>query len=119
MASTRNSNSAIDYKQQCNRNAHLVSYLSSPHYGTPGAIHLSGNGLNHSRLPLDALSSNALDTESFLFGIGSTNLVTPAPAFVAQPNVDRLVPTHLFVNRPVIMPDPMAVATNQRPNFRS
>ena len=33
--------------------------------------------MNHSSMARDALSGNAIDTESQLFGIGSTNLVEP------------------------------------------
>ncbi len=59
------------------------------------------------------MSSNAPDIESFLFGIGSTNLVNPAPVFV--PRLTTLASSNLFEKAPVLVPEPLVIEKNQRP----
>jgi hypothetical protein len=59
------------------------------------------------------LSYNAADTESFLFGINSTNLVNPAPVFV--PEITQLQSTNIYNKGPTYMPQPLVIENNQRP----
>ena len=55
---------------------------------------------NFSKVPSDVLSHNPTDIESSLWGINSTNLVTPAPSLV--PNLKTL-PTISFFDKPVVV----------------
>jgi hypothetical protein len=89
-------------------------------YGDANNINLAGNGLNSSRLPWDRLSHNPVDTESFLRGIGASNLENPQPAadFSPRPMVQNLQQMHLFENRPCLMPEPLVINKHQRPNWR-
>ena len=74
---------------------------------------MPGNGLMPAQIPWNKLSHNAADTESFLFGINSTNLVTPAPCFV--PEIAKINSTNIYEKGPVFIPEPLAIEKNQRP----
>ena len=63
----------------------------------------------------NALSKNAADVESFLFGIGSTNLV--APLAPAEPQTNELKHHAFFQRNAVFMPDPLIIDRHQRPNI--
>lgn len=115
MASTRNKNTLGNYaneQRQYSQGENYVLYENSQ-YGTAYDTKLPGNGLLAGQLPCNTLSHNAMDTESFLFGINSTNLVKPAPCFV--PEIKRLETTHIFENKPILMPEPLVIEKYQRP----
>ena len=75
---------------------------------------MAGNGLIQGHLPDTELAKNPNDIESFLFGIGSTNLVNPQTPVTPELKkheslsiVDRKVP--------LIMPKDLILEADQRP----
>ena len=91
MASMRNINTQGNYNLE-QRNFRLSeNYALYPNsqYGAAYNTRLPGNGLTPAQIPWNKLSYNAAYTESFLFGINSTNLVNPAPCFV--PEITKII----------------------------
>ena len=116
MASTRNKNTIGDYKMEQQRYSSRCSYLTYEPYGKPSKTFFSGDGLLAGRVAAENLSRNSCDIESKLWGIGSTNLVTPQPDITAD--VYRLK-SMTFINRlPVFVPESLNVAKDQRPLLR-
>jgi hypothetical protein len=115
MASTRNKNTPGNYCLEQRQYLNQQNYKLYPHsqYGLAYNTQLPGNGLLPGKLPRDKLSYNAVDTESFLFGINSTNLVNPAPVFV--PEIAQLQTANVFTKGPVYVPEPLVIEKNQRP----
>lgn len=115
MASTRNRNTPGNYcteQRQYKQSEGYVLYENSQ-YGHAYDTRLPGNGLLPAQIPWNKLSHNAADTESFLFGINSTNLVNPAPCFV--PDIASLSTANIYQKKPVFIPDPLVIEKNQRP----
>ena len=115
MASTRNKNTQGNYcleQKQYNQFTHYTMYPNSQ-YGCAYNTRLPGNGLLAGQIPGDKLSYNSADTESFLFGINSTNLVNPAPCFV--PEIAKIDSVNMFDKKAVFMPEPLVIENNQRP----
>jgi len=117
MASTRNKNTPINYRQEVNRYqaAHSNLMYENSSHGTAYDTRIAGNGLNPGQMPWNTMSSNSADVESFLLGINSTNLVNPANTFM--PDLYKLSSADLFIKGPVYMPDPMVVERGQRPQI--
>ena len=115
MASTRNINTRGNYNLEqthfLESNKH-INYL----HGSQGRafVHtLPSIGYNPSGMPRDTLSKNPIEIESMLFGINSTNLVTPRKPIKPQL---KQIPTSKFFNRlQVTMPNPLVIENNQRP----
>jgi hypothetical protein len=115
MASTRNHNTPGNYCLQQRSYTESRNYLinkDSPHAAAYDT-RLPGNGLLPGQVPWTQLSYNAADIESFLYGIGSTNLVDPKPCFT--PELKRLQSANIFEKGPTYMPEPLAVSKTQRP----
>ena len=115
MASTRNRNTPGNYRleeQQYKQFENYTLYANSQ-YGAAYNTSLPGVGLLPAQIPWNKLSYNAADTESFLFGINSTNLVNPAPCF--KPEITKLPSSDLFTKLPTYMPEPLVIENNQRP----
>jgi len=115
MASTRNKNTPGNYCLQQKEYAESRQYTEYKYsaYGQAYDTRLPGNGLNPGQVPWNTLSHNAADIESFLFGINSTNLVTPAPPLT--PELTCLKTANVFETRPVYIPEPLVVEKGQRP----
>ena len=115
MASTRNINTPGNFCLEERDNSLIKKYALFPNsqYGAAYLTKLPGNGLLPGHIPWNKLSENAADTESFLMGINSTNLVNPAPLFV--PQIVQLDVANIFKNRPIFIPEPLVVEKNQRP----
>jgi hypothetical protein len=115
MASTRNRNTPGNYNLEQLQYANSRNYALYPNsqYGAAYNTKLPGNGLLGGQIPWDKLSYNAADTESFLLGINSTNLVNPAPSFV--PEIVQLQTANIFEKSTVFIPEPLVVEKNQRP----
>jgi hypothetical protein len=76
---------------------------------------LPGNGLLPGRMAYGSLSRNDSDIESFLFGIGSTNLVTPkGPTLI---DIKKTPSLNVADRIPMILPDPLYVQPGQRQRF--
>jgi hypothetical protein len=118
MASTRNRNTPGNYaaEQSSIQNAHnYYSYETSPHYAVPAETHFPGNGLIGMKSAHRNLSANYSDVESFLFGIGSTNLVTPKSD--PTPEIHQHKSLNIMDKTPLIMPEKVTVQPNQRNMF--
>ena len=114
MASTRNRNTLGNYKLEQKENKGTQNYClykNSP-YGESYNTGLPGYGLLPGNLPRDKLSNNPVETESFLFGIGSTHMVTgPAPCFV--PEINSLDQVNIYEPKKLIMPYPVVIDRNR------
>ncbi len=115
MASTRNRNTPgnynleqRDYQMSARRN--MVPTKQHEH------TRFAGNGLNPGQVPGNKLSTNSPDIESYLFGIGSTNLT--GSSFLPTPGLNQLESAHLYEKTVVYMPRPLIVDEKQRPHFR-
>jgi hypothetical protein len=115
MASTRNRNTPGNYcleEREYKQSENYKLYANSQ-YGAAYNTRLPGNGLLPAQIPWNKLSYNAADTESFLFGINSTNLVNPAPCFV--PEIAKLNQANIYEKSPIFIPEPLVIEKNQRP----
>jgi hypothetical protein len=118
MASTRNRNTAGNYaaEQSGIQTAHnYYSYETSPHYAVPAETYFPGNGLVGMKSAHRNLSDNYSDVESFLFGIGSTNLVSPKSD--PTPEIRQHKSLNIIDKTPLIIPDQLVVQPNQRNMF--
>lgn len=118
MASTRNKNTIEDYsleQYKYNKQSSYLTYENGPS-GKATQTYLPGNGLLSGRVAHTELSKNYTDIESFLYGINSTNLVTPSTPPVAE--IKGLKSLNIMDKTPVIIPEPLYIQSNQRP-FRS
>jgi hypothetical protein len=115
MASTRNRNTPGNYCLEQREYLQSATYTLYPNsqYGAAYNTRLPGDGLLAGQVPWNKLSHNAADTESFLFGINSTNLVNPAPCFV--PEITKLDSANVFNKGPTFIPEPLVIEKNQRP----
>ena len=112
MASTRSKNDAGNYALE-QRHFHLArTHIHAPH-GMSYRTTLPELGANPSHLPREALAHNPVEIETKLFGIGSSNLVAPAPAVFPQL---KTLPTQSWFDRtPMMMPHRLIVEPDQRP----
>ena len=115
MASTRNINTRINYnleQRQYKENENYTLYEHSQ-YGSAFDTRLPGNGVNPGQIPWTNLSYNPAQIESFLFGINSSNLVSPQPPLV--PEFKCLKTANFFEKSPTLIPEPLVIEKNQRP----
>jgi hypothetical protein len=118
MTSTRNKNSQLNYNLEKSNKEKLLReklYLHSSS-GRPITECIPSIGYTPSHISRDALANNAIDIESQLRGIGSTNLETPCQQVI--PSLRTLDLKEFFERQQsVIMPYPMVYENNQRPNL--
>ena len=115
MASTRNKNTPGNYQleQWSLEHSRLhQSYLYQPN-GQAITTHFAGDGLIGQWMPPTLLSDNSVDVESFLRGVGTTNLVTPKPD--VYPQIKPIEQLAIFERTPLILPKPLYVEPEQRP----
>lgn len=113
MSSTRLRNLPGEYKLSKLQNTHICSNRLSPFRTVANDTVLPELGFNASYLPNHVLSSNAIDIESDLFGVGSSNLEIKKTPVV--PKTHRL-PIQSFFERPdIIIPNEFVLEQNQRP----
>ena len=117
MASTRNRNTPGNYylEQRDFRLAAAYDTYTHSAYGAPSQVAMPILGITPSRMARDTLSTNAVDIESQLRGINSTNLVTPAA--VMPPQLKRVKEVAYFNTLPLQMPHPLVIEPQQRPSF--
>lgn len=122
MASTRNKNNYGNYLLE------KKSYQTSANYLSTNTQNLNpklaGNGLIQGPMAPTYLATNAIDIESFLRGIRSTDLnnVNSNDMFlsthpVLNPELTTLNHYNMFRNEPVLMPPDYQPLQNQRPNL--
>lgn len=118
MASTRNKNTPGNFEADQVGKMKQADYLTYIHSqsGKPVETMFPGNGLLTGRIGPTELSRNTWDIESFLFGIGSTNLVEPKEKPVAE--IKSLKSLNIIDRLPVIVPNPLIIEPNQRPLWR-
>ncbi len=115
MASTRNKNTPGNYclDQRQNTQSESWQLYTNGANGLAYDTRLAGVGLNPGQMPWSTLSYNPVEIETFLFGIGSTNLVNPVKPL--RPELKCLNSVNLFKKQDVIMPIPLTVSKSQRP----
>ena len=114
MASTRDINSNGNYcleQRSLENMRNNLTYYNGPngHAANPALPESYLGG----RIPTDNLAYNPTDIESVLFGIGSTNLVTPKP--LVLPQLITLPTVSFFERERVIMPNKVYPDNSQRP----
>jgi hypothetical protein len=118
MASTRNNNTNGNYRLE-QRNYHLANtYIGYEHsaYGQPAYEAIPCFGVTPSKMSRDTLSHNSIDIESYLRGIGSTNLVQPLEPVV--PKFKSVQEVSYYERLPLFVPQPLVIENNQRPLFQ-
>ena len=115
MASTRNINTPSDYCLQQRSYKDSLKYNEYENSQAGRAYHnaLPCMGITPSHMPREAFSKNSVEIESSLFGINSTNLVTPQQPVV--PHLKTLPEVSYFERLPMYMPEHLVVETDQRP----
>jgi len=116
MSSTRSKNTPGNYYLEEKEYNLSQNYALYPHsqYGSAYHTQLPGVGLLPAQIPGDQLSNNAADIESFLFGINSTNLVTPAAPFSPELKTN-LCSANIFKREATYIPEPLIIQRSQRP----
>jgi len=115
MSSTRNKNTPQNYclEQRDNSLADIYSHYAHSSYGNAYENAIPCLGITPSHMPRNALSDNPVEIESFLKGIGSTNLVYKVSPVTPQL---KTIPMKGYFDRiPLLMPEPMLVEQNNRP----
>lgn len=115
MASTRNKNMRTEYSLEQNNNTGIRDFNINQ-YGRGVNEANPTHMMNHGSMARDALSGNAVDTESQLFGIGSTNLVQPQMPI--RPDVKTLGNVDFCERKELINHDSIYIMNNQRPMRR-
>ena len=117
MSSTRSKNTIGNYnlEQRQYKETFWYSSYKNSQYGEAYTTNFAGNGLNPGNIPGNKLSNNSSEIESFLFGINSTNLVTPAPNLT--PDIVEIESVNLYEKQTIFMPEPLYVQKYQRPNL--
>ena len=114
MASTRSKNDTGNYALE-QHHFHLArQHIHAPHR-TSHRTALAELGINPSHLPREALAHNPVEIETKLFGIGSSNMVMPAP--IVHPQLKRLETRPWFDRLPMVMPKRLITEPNQRPSL--
>jgi hypothetical protein len=113
MSSTRNINTPGNYKLEQKTYHQSEKYTLYPNSSSGEAYNqkLAGIGLLPGQVPWTQLSNNPVNTESFLFGINSSNLVNPAPPFVSEPK--PITYSNLYQPKPTYMPLPLVIERNR------
>lgn len=116
MASTRNKNTRNNYAIELNKSIHTQEYLLTPEYGQAQNTACPGNGLGAARIPRTQMSGNPIDIETFLFGIGASDLTKDVPVL----NADlTCLPTHdIFKNPDPVLAPTIVASVTQRPQFK-
>ena len=115
MASTRNKNTPGNYILE-QRNFSLARDYESYHHSQYGKAYsnaLPCLGFNPSHMPMQTFAHNPIEIEGALFGINSTNLVTPEKP--VNPELIKLPEISYFDRVSLYMPEQLVVQTDQRP----
>ena len=116
MASTRNLNMKDDYQVKKMESVNFKNYMLYDGYSTNNSTAYFTRGSNPS-LYAGQLSHNAIDIESVLRGINSTNL--EGPSFKASPQFKTIKETSYFKVDPTYIPRPYLHSTIERPLYLS
>ena len=117
MASTRNKNSPGNYELE-QRGMALQKDYALFENGSGAKAHtmnFPGHGLLTGRYAPSSLSQNACDIESFLYGIGSSNLVKPKEPVTGQ--IYEIASLNIAPRPPRIIDAPFQHESDQRPSM--
>lgn len=112
MASTRNINDPENYKLEQHSLMKGRNYMPFKSYACPNETMFAGDGLIQGNIRNSQLSNNAVDVESFLYGINTSNLVNASAPVV--PDIKQLKSLSIIDRIPVILPKPLVVEPGQR-----
>lgn len=117
MAGTRNKNTRGNYclEQQSNRLSEQWVLYAHSAQGNPMQTQFAGRGLIQGAIPANRLSTNTIDIDSFLKGIGSNDLTKPEPTEPFHPQILAIDSAHLRPEPKIVMPAPWIVEPGQRP----
>ena len=117
MASTRNKNDKGNYQSDERSKEDQRLYLNFKHQGNGQAYtnHFAGDGLLMGQMGASNLSYNFCDIDSYLKGIGSTNLVAPIPKI--EPQIKPLESLSIMDKVPLLLPERLVIDKNQRPQL--
>ena len=114
MASTRNKNTPGNYaleKDSYLKRHTMLMYTHAPQ-GQAFQTNIPGNGLLPARIASSNLVEESCNVESYLWGIGSTNLENPQSELQYKPkSIQSLDVTNRI---PMIMPERFGIEPNQR-----
>ena len=114
MASAGLKNTAGNYNAEVRENNQTLDYTTNKEKMYVDPSYLAGDGLIQGHMPDSTLAYNPTNIESFLFGIGSNNLVHPQHTFDAELKI--LQPLSIVDRKvPLILPKPLQPLPNQRP----
>lgn len=113
MSSTRNKNSQSEYNLQVSENQYIDKFTLYKYSTQTTMPVFAGNGLIMPHMGRDELSHHSIDHETYLFGIGSTNLVNPKSPFI--PEIKHINSLNIIKKTPLIMPQSNIFQNNQRP----
>ena len=116
MSSTRNLNTINDYRVKKQESVKINNYMLYNGFSrndNPALCVLGSNSTMYS----GQLSHNAIDIESTLRGIRSTNL--EGPSFKAEPQLKSLPSVEYFNRTPTYIPESYAHSTIERPLYLS
>ena len=117
MSSTRNKNTPGNYalEKQSIQKQFIENMYVHQSQGQAKQTNLPGNGLLSGRYAGRDLAKNDCDIESFLFGIGSSNLENPLP--IVTPQLNTLHSLNVIEKIPMQMPSGLQIERNQRPMY--
>lgn len=116
MASTRNINSYGNYELEQEYKKKSIDYLMFDNSCRAYSTHHAGNGLLEGRIAPTELSQNSCDIESFLYGIGTNNLVDHYRP--PKGELIRIQQLHIIEQPKIIIPEKFEHNGGQRPLFR-
>ena len=114
MASTRNLNTKGDYLVKKMESIHVSNYMLYSGFSTNMEPSYFVRGANPS-IYAGQLCNNAIDVESTLRGIRSTNL--EGPSFKATPDTVKIGEREYFSVNPTYIPRPYLHSTVERPLY--
>lgn len=117
MASTRNKNTPGNYalERYASDKTHRESMFLNSASGQAIQTNLPGDGLLQGRVAGRDLARNDCDIESFLFGIGSTNLENPMAPVI--PDIVSLKSMNVSRKIPMVKPKDLGVELDHRPMY--
>lgn len=113
MASTRNKNTCGDYYLEQKQSQHIFDDRIYKHRRIAYNDALPCAGINVGNVPNTQLAYNATDIESALYGVNSTNLVSPQPP--VKPKLKSMRDLAFFERSQIFIPEPLVIEKSQRP----
>lgn len=115
MASTRDINDPQNYRLEQFALEKQRDYLPYQPFAYPQETMFAGDGLLGGKVGNTQLAHNAVEIETFLYGIGSSNLVHPMKPVV--PEIKNIKTLDIIDKLPVILPQPLVREPGQRLRF--